>query len=326
MENVPEVVGKGNIKHFQKWEQKLTQLGYTNHIQILNAKNYGIPQNRRRCFMVSILNGNLEFGGKIPLKYKLENFLEKEVDEKYFLSQKMLEGMINTNFNSYKLENRIQNLNGCVDTLTTSTRDRCPHLVSGLPILDKTKKGYKIAKPGDGVDISGRMKYHRGTVQDGTSQTLLTSGDNVGVVVNSAFTELEAKLFTKEGNLYRYIGSDIVDEFKEGQMATTSYPNGYGHDARTHDMSIALTTSKRPCVKYNYCIRRLTPNEATRLMGFEDKDYESMREAKLNDSAIYHCCGDSIVVTVLMMIFSRLIFDECDFINQIKKYVEKLKK
>ena len=86
MENVPEVVGAGAIDDFKKWELKLSELGYTNHIQILNAKHYGIPQNRKRCFMVSILNGNFEFGGKMPLKYKLKDILEDDVDEKYYLS------------------------------------------------------------------------------------------------------------------------------------------------------------------------------------------------------------------------------------------------
>lgn len=179
MENVPEVVGSANIKDFQKWEGKLNSLGYVNHIQILNAKDYGIPQNRRRCFMVSVLNGNFEFGGKMPLNYKLKDLLEDSVDEKYYLTDKMIKGMINTKFNSYKLENRKQNLDGCVDTLTTSTGNRCPHLI----VKNATKLGYLEAEEGDGVDISGRMEYHRGTVQKGISQTLLTGGANVGVVV-----------------------------------------------------------------------------------------------------------------------------------------------
>ena len=179
MENVPEVVGSANIKDFQKWELRLNELGYTNHIQIINAKDYGIPQNRKRCFMLSVLNGNFEFGGKMPLNYKLKDLLEDSVDEKYYLTDKMIKGMINTKFNSYKLENRKQNLDGCVDTLTTSTGNRCPHLI----VKNATKLGYLEAEEGDGVDISGRMEYHRGTVQKGISQTLLTGGANVGVVV-----------------------------------------------------------------------------------------------------------------------------------------------
>ena len=54
-------------------------------------------------------------------------------------------------------------------------------------------------------------------------------------------------------------------------------------------------------------IRKLTPKECVRLMGFEDKDYESMRAIGMSDAAIYHCCGDSIVVPVLISIFSQML-------------------
>ena len=92
MENVPEVVGKNNIAHFKKWEERLRQFGYSNYVEILNGKNYGIPQNRRRCFMVSILGDYAyDFPCKIPLKYKLKDLLERDVDEKYYLSQEMIE-------------------------------------------------------------------------------------------------------------------------------------------------------------------------------------------------------------------------------------------
>lgn len=92
MENVPEVIGVGNVKHFHKWLHKLESLGYSNFCEILNGKNYGIPQNRRRCFMVSILGDYAyDFPMKMKLKYKLKDFLEKKVDEKYYLSDKMIE-------------------------------------------------------------------------------------------------------------------------------------------------------------------------------------------------------------------------------------------
>lgn len=89
MENVPEVIGSKNIEHFQKWAAKLESLGYKNYTQILNAKNYGIPQNRNRCFMVSILGDYYyEFPEPFELKLRLKDMLEDDVDEKYFLSQK----------------------------------------------------------------------------------------------------------------------------------------------------------------------------------------------------------------------------------------------
>ena len=80
-------------------------------------------------------------------------------------------------------------------------------------------------------------------------------------MVRSAYSDLEKQLFTEEGNVKRYINSDIVDEFKEGQMASTSYANGYGRGKRTHDESISLTTTERPTVKNNLRIRKLTSRE-----------------------------------------------------------------
>ena len=92
MENVPQVIGKKNIKDFQEWRRKLEQLGYSNYVQLLNSKNYGIPQNRNRCFMVSILgNYHYTFPKKQPLKLKLKDMLDDKVDEKYFLSDKMIQ-------------------------------------------------------------------------------------------------------------------------------------------------------------------------------------------------------------------------------------------
>ena len=98
MENVPEVIGAGNVDHFIKWTNKLESLGYSNYFEILNAKDYGIPQNRRRCFMISILGDYAyDFPLKLKLKYRLKDFLEKQVDEKYYLSDKMINYITATN-------------------------------------------------------------------------------------------------------------------------------------------------------------------------------------------------------------------------------------
>ena len=67
MENVPEVIGLKNIDDFNKWILKLESLGYSTYVDILNAKDYGVPQSRRRCFAVSILGG---FSYHFPKKKK----------------------------------------------------------------------------------------------------------------------------------------------------------------------------------------------------------------------------------------------------------------
>ena len=115
MENVPEVQGANNLPYFIQWCNKLESLGYSNYFQILNGKDYGIPQNRRRCFMISIYGSYAyDFPLKLKLKYKLKDFLEKEVDEKYYLSDKMINYITATN------DKWTGNNNGAVDNRTTA--------------------------------------------------------------------------------------------------------------------------------------------------------------------------------------------------------------
>lgn len=91
MENVPMVIAEKNIEDFYDWRYKLESLGYSSYVQILNAKDYGIPQNRARCFMVSILGEySYEFPQKKPLECMLKDFLEDKVDEKFYLTEKQL--------------------------------------------------------------------------------------------------------------------------------------------------------------------------------------------------------------------------------------------
>lgn len=120
MENVPQVIQSGSIKDFQKWRYTLEQLGYTNYCEILNAKDYGIPQNRQRCFMVSIYGEyHYEFPLKVERKYKLKDFLENEVDEKYYLSDENIERISNLSAQQKPLEAmKKTETNGYVPTLT----------------------------------------------------------------------------------------------------------------------------------------------------------------------------------------------------------------
>lgn len=86
MENVPAVVGEKNKADFMEWVHFLQSKGYMCKWDILNAKDYGIPQNRERCFMVSYLGDYLyEFPQGFPLKLRLRDVLEDEVDEKYYI-------------------------------------------------------------------------------------------------------------------------------------------------------------------------------------------------------------------------------------------------
>ena len=91
MENVPGVAGEKNLKNLDKWISFLESLGYKNKLQIMEATEYGIPQTRKRAFLVSVLGDfSYQFPLKVKLNKKLKDLLEQDADEKYFLSEKAL--------------------------------------------------------------------------------------------------------------------------------------------------------------------------------------------------------------------------------------------
>ena len=93
MENVPQVHADANMADFQKWIDFLSDLGYVSYWQDLNAKDYGVAQNRNRCFMFSFLGEyNYHFPRPIPLAKRIKDYLEDEVDEKYYVSNAALKG------------------------------------------------------------------------------------------------------------------------------------------------------------------------------------------------------------------------------------------
>lgn len=95
MENVPQVHGSKNISNFNLWIDFLKSKGYSNFWQDLNAKDYGVAQNRKRCFMVSLLgNAVYEFPKPVKLTKRMKDYLEDEVDEKYYLKSEKADRLI----------------------------------------------------------------------------------------------------------------------------------------------------------------------------------------------------------------------------------------
>lgn len=87
MENVKNLLSDKHRHNFNEWFKVLEGMGYTNYYKVLNAKDYGIPQNRERIFCVSILGGGQYlFPNPKPLEKRLKDMLEDNVDEKYYLS------------------------------------------------------------------------------------------------------------------------------------------------------------------------------------------------------------------------------------------------
>lgn len=247
MENVPQVHGEKNLSDFNEWIDFLSSKGYQNFWQDLNAKDYGIPQNRQRCFMVSILSDGYvgyEFPGKKELKKVLKDLLEDCVDEKYYIdnekTKKLIEQLI---------------MNGGLESEERTTIDLC------------LKKPRKIT-----IANCIKAKYDTGI------SNLQSDGSGV----------MEVK---KLGN---YLGHD-------SNFAGTVYDkNGLSPTLRTPTGGNTVTMIR---------IRKLTPRECWRLMGFSDTDFDKASAVNSN-TQLYKQAGNSIVVNVLMGIFEAMIKKE----------------
>ena len=105
MENVPQVHSDNNMPDFEDWILFLRHLGYSNYYGDLNAKDFGVPQNRERCFMVSMLGKyDFQFPKTIPLEKVINDVLEEEVEEKYFIRSEKAELLINQLIKDGKIE------------------------------------------------------------------------------------------------------------------------------------------------------------------------------------------------------------------------------
>lgn len=228
MENVPMVHSSENIKDFEKWLLFLESLGYKNYWKDLNAKNYGIPQNRDRCYMIQTIKCN------------------------------------------------------CNDVGVVVLGNYSPSKHNASRIVDNS-------------GIAPTVMENHGTV--------------TATVDKNLWSQSQMKMITNDGNVKRYINSDIVDEFKEGQVADISFPNGYNKAKRVHNECPAIngtTTESSFIVKNDLRIRKLTPKECWRLMGFSDDDFDKAEKINSN-TQLYKQAGNSIVVNVLMAIFKQFL-------------------
>lgn len=257
LENVKNLVGKKFKGDFDKWLEYLEGLGYTNYWKVLNAKDYGIPQNRERVFVVSILDDTqgFEFKEKIELNKKIKDILENEVEEKYYLS------------------NKIQNR-------------------------------FKQTKNDDGNNsVIGTTAPEFRTI----GQRDLVYGPNgtMGALMATDYKQPKQILIpqaTKKG----YI------EMEPGGVCDLTYPNSKTRRGRVQEcgnICPTLTAASQDIVNIdkNYRVRKLTPLECWRLMGFSDEDFYKAKNSGVSNSQLYKQAGNSIVVNVLEGIFENLL-------------------
>lgn len=381
MENVPDVIGSRYISDFKRWDERLRELGYSNHIEILNSKDYGIPQNRERAFMVSILGDHLyNFPIKQPLKLRLKDMLETQVDEKYYLSEKILTQI--SNWNSY--QNPLERTLGKESVSPMITTRIAESIDGGINAsmlvvsqdLDKEKDTRSIFRSQDKrlpemldkIDLTSdepqSLDLYNRTVSD-ISQTLTMPNHNAqaiavkepkldvicniqangrenGNIYNSDGLSptllardykdlkkiIEPSLAipedTKKGYALANDGDGVVVKeenrffeqafktLRENKVKIGDTINAFNEQVDTSGVSPTLTTRPEgfktailPVVN-NLRIRKLTPRECYRLMGFSDQAFD-LAQPNQSNSSLYHQAGDSIVVNVLMAIFKELL-------------------
>lgn len=206
MENVTQVHSKKNKQDFDKWCKFLDSLGYSNFWKDLNGKDFGIPQNRNRTFMVSILGlYDYKFPEKIELTKTIKNILETDVPEKYYLSDKMINCFTSDGTGKYPRKERfLQNINrknqNVANSITTlaGSRPTDNYIIENLSSDFKREVANRIlesnlANENDIIDVSycnERLnEIQNGYVQVKNSQdntianTITTQSNNMGIVV-----------------------------------------------------------------------------------------------------------------------------------------------
>lgn len=318
MENVPQVHGADNTEDFNKWQLRLEELGYKNYWQDLIATDYGIPQTRNRCFMVSILGDySYTFPKSIPLKLKLKDMLEDNVNEKYYLSDKTLEQI--SNWKSY--QNPLDNVMGkesISPTITTriaesqdgginaSMKVYCDKLQNTTNIREKYYLSNKMidyitSKDNKYKVNENKLVINRDIACSKTTREGWTRADTSDYICRELPENtniLKIKNATKKGYL----------EATDGDGIDLAQPNSETRRGRVQKEAIQTLTTQNNLgvVNSNLRIRKLTPRECFRLMGVKDEDFEKVKKNQ-SDSSLYHLAGDSIVVNVLMAIFKEMI-------------------
>lgn len=332
-ENVKNLVGKRFYDDFEELLERLDSYGYNNYWQVLNAKDYGIPQNRERVFIVSIRkdvdNGTFEFPKPFELELKLKDMLEDSVEDKYDVTQTYIEylqpkgnviGEVDIKGNEQI--RRVYSEDGISPTLSTMQGGhREPKIkmegIKKIKVREATKKGYDIATSEDSINISfPNSKTRRGRVGKGVAQTLDTQCNQAVLQVTKS--NLEDYYFPEGHKEYDNYDKSKVDKSKTKiNPIQVGFSAEYGNSVSNNEYAYTLRASNpNGILDEHYRIRKLTPLESWRLMGFEDNDYWTARRRleevfyngnDRSNSQMYKQAGNSIVVNVLEEIFKELL-------------------
>ena len=300
LENVKNLVGKKFKADFDKWLEYLEGLGYTNYWKVLNAKNYGVPQNRERVFVVSILGEHkpFEWPTPIPLDKCIADILEEQVDEKYYLSEEIQK--------RFKITNQNKNIIGTTkpNFRTIGQRDLVYNKegIMGALVATDYKQPKQIAEINQVgmLDIKGNEQIRRVYGDNGVSPTLNTmqGGNRQPKIIEYKGKEIELPC----------IGASRGRNPENPSSRVAGEPTEQRLEINTNGTSNTITTVQKDnyAIEENFRIRKLTPRECFRLMGMRDTDIDKIQEAGISNTQQYKLAGNSIVVDVLEAIFKNL--------------------
>lgn len=327
-ENVKNLLSKKHRHNFDAYIEAMSELGYVSKYQILNAKDYGVPQNRERVFTVSCrtdgdadifnaFNADFNFPDPIPLEHRLKDILEDNVDERYYLSDEQT--------SKIKLSKLNQSTDKCVRVGGLYDKEKSRHQAgsvydpNGVCATLSTMQGGNqepiiVASRGRGENneqqlepnFTGATNTLTSVQKDNLvaeprdiSKTVRTGGR--GSLDRHSWDIVPEPIKIKTANIKGY------DEASDGDAIDLQYPDSKTRRGRVgHGVSKTLMTSDQMAVVNGYRIRKLTPLECWRLMGFDDADYAKAAQVNSN-TQLYKQAGNSIVVNVLEGILKNLL-------------------
>lgn len=303
LENVKNLVGKKFKPDFDKWLEWLSSQGYTNYWKVLNAKDYGVPQNRERVFVVSILGDEIyEFPDSSPLDVRLKDILEDSVDDKYLLSDEYLQRFISSTKTGKYPIGKVYNVIGSTVGAGKGTNSR--HWIydtnSNIGTLSATD--YKQPKQIVEYDFPKPFPLEvklKDVLEDEVDEKYYFDKDyhRAHEVINQVAKESNENIIPCDSTTLKpkklEVSNCITARYNAGIQAKQS-------------IGVAVVEKKETP---DYRIRRLTPLECWRLMGITDEDFYKAKAAGVSDSQLYKQAGNAIVVDVLVSIF-RNLFDQ----------------
>lgn len=286
-ENVKNIVGKQFKDTFKMFTDELDEYGYNVYWKVLNAKDYGVPQNRERVYLIFIKkkldNGKFVFPEGFDNGIRLRDVLEDDVDERYYISND-------------KVRKFIANL----QDISNEGESNSPKFIGNINRPD-FGTGYA-----GGVWDTNNISPTLTTMQGGGRQPHIMCGIDKSLN-GTKFIDNANCLTAREDR-------GISNRKSEGtaviEVLGNVNPSGKGMNGNVfsdNGLSPTLTTNKGEGNKIlsNLRIRKLTPKECFRLMGFNDSDYEAASKV-VSNSQMYKQTGNSIVVDVLYYILVEL--------------------